>query len=466
MTNSKIKKYKAIFLYASPMFFIWTLSLLVFWPGMMSHDSLVQWDQITTNNYNNVQPPLHTFFMKFISLFWDSPGAICLVHIFLMGTLSGYFLYMTENLGLNKVLIWFTSIITAFSPINIVMINTVWKDIPYTILVFACSILMMILAKNGGTWLNSKKNLIYFLMLISFPFLFRWNGLSVTVGCLIFVILIHSKSRKILIASSGFIMICFIAINGPLFDSLGVKKDHWLKYNLPIHQMGSFLKSGVSFDATEIEFLNKISPTENNWLYNCGVSITRAWGDDLIYDKDYFFDNKERFMSIYYRKALNNPLSVLNYYRCSSRYIWHPYAKMNKKMQLKTRLYQSDLETNFKNYDGIKWIPYKNKFNIVSDSKIPLLVTALTSYVKAFDFIWKPALFLYVCIIALVFGIYKKSNLLIYTLVPIFAHTLGMSLVSISPEFRFQYPVIYMGHFIWILIISNGVLKKSKISNG
>ena len=162
MTNSKIKKYKAIFLYASPMFFIWTLSLLVFWPGMMSHDSLVQWDQITTNNYNNIQPPLHTFFMKFISLFWNSPGAICLVHIFLMGTLSGYFLYMTENLGLNKVLIWFTSIITAFSPINIVMINTVWKDIPYTILVFACSILMMILAKNGGTWLNSKKILFIF----------------------------------------------------------------------------------------------------------------------------------------------------------------------------------------------------------------------------------------------------------------------------------------------------------------
>ena len=47
-------------------------------------------------------------------------------------------------------------------------------------------------------------------------------------------------------------MICFILINGPLFDSLGVKKDRWLKYNLPIHQMGSFLKSGVSFDETEI----------------------------------------------------------------------------------------------------------------------------------------------------------------------------------------------------------------------
>ena len=74
-----------------------------------------------------------------------------------MGTLTGYFLYMAENLGLNKVLIWFTSIITAFSPINIVMINTVWKDIPYTILVFACSILMMIIAKNGDTWFNSQK---------------------------------------------------------------------------------------------------------------------------------------------------------------------------------------------------------------------------------------------------------------------------------------------------------------------
>ena len=68
---------------------------------MMSHDSLVQWDQITTNNYNNIQPPLHTFFMKFISLFWNSPGAICLVHIIIMGTLTGYFLY-TERLNVNK----------------------------------------------------------------------------------------------------------------------------------------------------------------------------------------------------------------------------------------------------------------------------------------------------------------------------------------------------------------------------
>ena len=73
--------------------------------------------------------------------------------------------------------------------------------------------------------------------------------------------------------------------------------------------MGSFLKS-VPFDEAEIEFLNKISPTDNNWLYNCGVSITRAWGDDLIYDKDYFFDNKDRFMSIYY-STLNHPLLSL-----------------------------------------------------------------------------------------------------------------------------------------------------------
>ena len=123
------------FKYAMPCIIIWSIGLLIFWPGMMSHDSIIQWNQLSQNRYSNIQPVFHTLFMKSITLIWDSPGAVCLVQILMLSTLLGFFLKELESLGIKKKYIWLSSALIAINPINIVLSITLWKDILYTILV-------------------------------------------------------------------------------------------------------------------------------------------------------------------------------------------------------------------------------------------------------------------------------------------------------------------------------------------
>ena len=439
------------FLYALPSFFIWNISLLVFWPGMMSHDSIIQWRQLSNNSYNNIQPPLHTLFMKVITLFFNSPGAVAFIQLTFLCIALGLFLNLMKKMNVQTKYLWIASLLTAFSPINLVLSITIWKDIIYTFTVVLCCLTFLKIGIKGSSWFLSNRNILYLSISLALPFLIRWNGLSITVGGILFLFIYYPKMYRRFILS-GIITISFIlTIKGPIFDYLNVKKDNWLMYNLPIHQMGAFLSSNVEFNNDEISFLNKISDTSNSWDYECGKAIANAWGKTLMYDKNYFFENKAEFMDIYIRKVLKNPLALIKYYKCSSRYIWDPFAYMVSKKALKTIPRPSDKINNFNTYDGIRWIPYVNEFKIESDSYIPALVKPFTLFIKKTILFWKPAIFLYLVIILVIVNFIYKSKVVLL-LVPIVLHTLGLALVSIAPEFRFQYPLVFISHFAWVSI--------------
>ena len=101
----------------------------------MSHDSIIQWRQIATNNIVDYQPALHTLFMWVITRISFSPALIAIVQIFILALSAGWFLKNIHNWGVSKVWIWTAAIIVACSPINIVLSITIWKDIPYTAII-------------------------------------------------------------------------------------------------------------------------------------------------------------------------------------------------------------------------------------------------------------------------------------------------------------------------------------------
>ena len=443
-------------LYALPSFLIWNIGLLVFWPGMMSHDSIIQWRQLSNNSYNNIQPPLHTLFMKVITLFFNSPGAVAFIQLTILCIVLGLFLSLMKKMNVQSKYLWTASLLTALSPINLVLSVTIWKDITYTFTVILCCLIFLKIGIKGSSWFLTNRNIFYLSISLVLPFLIRWNGLSLTVGGILFLLIYYPKMYRRFIFSGIIITIFILTIKGPIFNYFDVKKDNWLMYNLPIHQMGSFLSSNVKFNNDEIAFLNKISDTSNSWDYECGRAIANAWGKTLMYDKDYFFKNKTKFMDIYFRKIIDNPIALIEYYKCSSRYIWDPFAYMVSKKALKTIPRPSDKINNFRTYDGIRWIPYVNEFKIESNSYIPALVKPLTLFIKKTIFVWRPAIFLYLVILVMIINLICKSKVILL-FVPIVLQTLGLVLVSISPEFRFQYPLVFFSHFAWVtLFIKNG----------
>ena len=107
--------------FSLPPWIVWTISLLIFWPGMMSHDSIVQWRQIINNNIFDYQPALHTILMWIITRIHSSPAIVALTQIFILGLSSGWVLKNIYDWGVDIKLIWIASCIIALSPINIVM---------------------------------------------------------------------------------------------------------------------------------------------------------------------------------------------------------------------------------------------------------------------------------------------------------------------------------------------------------
>ena len=443
--------YLKIIQFSLPPWIIWTISLLIFWPGMMSHDSIVQWRQVMNNDIVDYQPALHTIFIWIITRIHSSPAIVAIAQIFILGLSSGWVLKNIYDWGVDIKLIWIASCIIALSPINIVMSITIWKDIPYTaIIVFITGLLFLVIPRGIKKTLLNSKFLILLGILFSIAALLRWNGVIIAFSCIMAITLFTKRLRTAIYPTLTFLFIIII-FKGPIFTLLNIKTSQYIFYTLPLHHMGAFISNNVSFTDEEKSFLNNISPIKDNWQYDCHT-IRKAFGTkpgvDLIYDKKYLIDNGQRFLRLYLKTLFYNPLVYLNHLKCSTKFIWYPWSSMER-MQLKT-------------IGGIHWIPYENEFGIKSDSKLSYLIAPTTMFIKSTIFIWQPSIFLMFCIaIYLLSYIYQRNNLLFLSLIPLLSQTIGIALLTNSQEFRYQYPVVFIAHFIWLLVFKKNNLDSS-----
>ena len=115
-----------------------------------------------------------------------------------------------------------------------------------------------------------------------------------------------------------------------------------------------------------------------------------------------------------------------------------------------------------KTIGGIRWIPYENEFGIKSDSKLSYLVVPATMFIKSTIFIWQPSIFLMFSIaIYLLSYNYQRNYLLLLSFIPSLSQTIGIALLTNSQEFRYQYPVVFIAHFIWLLVLKKNNLESS-----
>ena len=146
----------ALHWYAAPCLVVWSVSLLAFWPGMMSSDSVDQWGQMLSGQYNDVHPAAHTLTIWLVTRVWLSPAAYALAQI---GALAFTFALAMRELALagvsRRVQMALTALF-ALSPVNNVMVITLWKDIPYAIALLGLFWMLLRVWRAGGGWLHSR----------------------------------------------------------------------------------------------------------------------------------------------------------------------------------------------------------------------------------------------------------------------------------------------------------------------
>lgn len=389
--------------YVSPCYLIWTIYLLAFWPGSMSPDSLSQWEDAMTGHFRDWHPAFYSMNIWLITRLWCSPSAVAFTQILMLGLTAGWGLVIMQRLGVSKNLLLIVCLFFALSPVNGLMVITIWKDVAYSIAVLAMTLVVLQIVISDGEWIISRNSWIFFGVIIALTAIYRHNGISTALGTPLILIVIYRKFWKQFTFALLLGIIIYIGIRGPLYEILDINRG------LP---KVSFNPKISKFDKSRPNLISQNPLTETG----------------------------EK------KPIIRSTINALNYYVALSSTIW-------RIKPLKGRFRRAEYVNLWWNHKKeIRYInpnKFYKKFGIRENSLSPRIrnfifnkfiwsISTPPSY-----FIWRPAFYLYLFLASVVIAsIRVKSWKFLLLSVPIILHVLPFFLISTSKAiFRYHYSV-------------------------
>ena len=430
--------------YVLPCVFCWSVCLLAIWPGMMSSDSIDQWGQMLNGQYNDVHPAFHTLTNWLITRIWISPAIIAIVQIIALAFVAGWGLTTIRKIGAPLWAVMTACGILAISPVNGLMAITLWKDIPYSIVFLAFTILTLITVVEPNKWQ------VWLLMGIigSLVALYRHNGLVPAIGTLAILLVTNRKYWPKPGVAFLITLGVYFGIRGPIYDAVGVRKANWVRLQPLIHQVAAHVSRGTLLDEEETIYLDKIHPLLDKWKYNCSLL------DFTLYDGKFhtgvISEDPERFVWLWLNLLWRNPKVNLGHIQCSSSLVWRVTQPPDQLLRT-TAMYigkRQEIFTIAENLNGL-----------LPSSYLPPVKDALAQFVsrtQLYEYswlVWRPALYLYISLSAIIISAFKLRNLrILFVALPVLLHSILLFFINIAPDFRFQYPIYLVGLWIWPLI--------------
>jgi len=203
--------------------------LLAYWPGYMTSDSIHIWWAAKKPGYFIYSHPLmNVIYYRFLQQIWDNVAIVPIFQILLTSMLSSYIFYYIFKKGVNiSIILPFYIAFVLSVPIGLYNI-TLWKDIPFAILVLflAFYLMKMYLDKRRGILRISYKNIMIFLLLIIGLCLFRYNGIIYIIIIPVVLAVLKIISIKRILAFFAVLLIIVITNIGIM--SLYDKTDFFL----------------------------------------------------------------------------------------------------------------------------------------------------------------------------------------------------------------------------------------------
>lgn len=415
---------------------IWGLYLLALYPGMMSADSLVQWEQVLTGNYNDHHPVFHTLTIWLVTRIALTPTSVAIAQILFLGFVTAQWLAFFENIRVPQSVIWISAVLFTLSPVNGTMVNTLWKDVPYSTSILALSLLLSKIVFSNGNWLQTWKSKILLGVVTALVLLFRHDGLPVGIGTLIALFIFYPKKWKAWIITSAICFGLYFGIRGPLYQSIGVQKSTELaQHSLSLYTIAAYAKPDSQAEHL-IESFTLISP---NWDCRIGNKINPNWrSTDLDYSASPF-----KLLS---NLAKRTPHVLIYFYRCARSMEWIVW----------------DPKGEVRNPSHIEYLVDPNPYGIQHNSKIPWLRDILKNWVSNTShnpdvnwFTWRPAFFLYIHLLVSMALIFRNTSLKFGLIsLPIVIQSITFSLIFAAPNFRYHYAVYLVSLISWPLLFS------------
>lgn len=434
------RKAACFFISMGIMLICWLPYYLLLYPGDITTDSISELNQAWGNEaLSNHHPIAHTAMIRVLTgigqgLFHDDTKAAAFYSVCQMLLLSAAFSYLIVTLYKLRVRKrFFLPMLALFAilPYNGVYSVTMWKDIPFGMLVLTFSVTLWraLMYYKAGRKMPVFEAVMLFVTGIGVC-LFRSNGLYAFMFLFVFMLIFCVKLRKFLmlgIAAAS--LVIALIVKGPVYKALDVAPPDTIEsLSLPAQQIAAVIRDGEQMTAEQWALLDQVvdlSRVGETYAPNISDPIK-----NLVRETDnqqYIADHKGDFLKLWIDLGLKYPKSYILAHILLTNGYWNP--------DIQYWVYSAEFRSD--------------NFNMVKESKLsPELSEWLMKYREnyhTFHYVglfWSIGLMIWIMVFMLGAAFVKKRRSLLMCYLPVLGVWLTLLIATpVFAEFRYAYSI-------------------------
>lgn len=287
---------------------------------MLSYDSFNQLSQISSGQYNNWHPFLHTYIEKICLIIWHNPASVCLLQITIFSLIwMAICKYNRKSKTKREFFLQiFLTFLIVINPINSIYSITLWKDVLFSYLFLLFSFLIEILIDKRFE--ISNKSIIFLVVIGAVISKLRHNGFIAIFLFLIFLCIIfwkkkNKKAFKLVIISYIFSLLLFYGIE-VIYNVTQVKSTF---LNVKVMHAIAYYDSVNLLESDDLNIVSNVIE-----IKDMQDSYNKYYSDDLSYkiNMQNFEKYKSDLFKIFFNQSINHPIAFAKYVLNSSNMIW------------------------------------------------------------------------------------------------------------------------------------------------
>lgn len=313
--------------------FLLLMAVSTFWllgqyPAIMTYDSFVVFSEIKILAFDNFSPCMFGILVLMITQFWDSPTAVCVFQMMVSSFFASFLFYYALRGGVRwYLLLPFFIAFAASVPVGAYNV-TIWKDVPFSMLVLFWAFFLFHLLRRaslGAPVLLDARAAAYLSVALFFLSSLRHNGIVYLFVIPLAMFLIMGKHRtgalRVALLSFAMYAVLRLVIVGALAPDKDASESYnhnnnYLNTSWKINTVACFLKNGyyspdhahdksVIGKVADPDFLagryNPLQSGEINWTQHIIDRLNRITPAEMAeFDSFHLraiFDNLDVYMS-------------------------------------------------------------------------------------------------------------------------------------------------------------------------
>ncbi|MBL7645020.1 MAG: hypothetical protein JNK74_02410 [Candidatus Hydrogenedentes bacterium] len=425
---------RAFLAFCLPAFLVWSFFLLVFYPGTMNADSLTQWSEIPDFKFTAIHPPIYALCMWLGTFLWDSPATTALFQILAASIVVGSAFSLLWKAGVPRAVVLALYAVTVLSPRNNTTLISLMKDTPYAIAMLAMVVLLAWYLVQPG-----RKALLRWGaagLCLGAACVFRYNGPLVAAVFIPLVFIYFPRQwRAGLLLTAGYFVVT-VGVNHGVYSRISIDTENGGAHDLTTCHLAILLDRDVPIRSEQFEFLSKVRDLEDRWAYDPRRVASVVQPFEELYRRAWAKENSQAYMALYKSLVMRNLLNAAMYQVERGEFLYVPWQT------------EVDMETYFLGISSNDLGLWNTQLFLELPDQLRALLAATAKPGLNWLF-WRPALPLYIILIACIVLCIRQRNLawsIVY--LPFVLNTGTIALAAISQACRYQFPLTFAAAFL------------------